>query len=325
MIASVLRKVTLRPRPEQTGLSRIGCPEAGQLPVAVGRRRDLIGQRGPACFRELALNTPLRSLVEPMVARLSRHTSLLPCELDALRDLRGRVDRVRSRSDFVRLGETTREASFISGGLVGRFDQNRKGDRQVVAIYFPGDIPDLHSVVMPQASAALHAFTASSLIRISHRELQDAANTHAGIALALWRESALDAVRVSKWVVSVGRKDALSRMAHLLCEFACRSTGLATPGTVHFGFPVTQVDLGDMLGLSPVHVNRTLKSLRLANLVTLDRGQVHILDWQKLARVADFDSRYLFVDEDSRGLSKRPTAQSVEAAEWSNDLPVFVP
>ena len=279
----------------------------------------------PAGNRELALNTPLRSLAEPIVARLSRHTSLLPCELDALRGLHGRVDRVRSRSDFVRLGEFTREASFVTSGLVGRFDQNRKGDRQVVAIYFPGDIPDLHSVVMPQASSALHAFTASSLVRISRRELLDAANTHAGIAFALWRESALDAVRMSKWVVSVGRRDALSRMAHLICEFACRSTGLATPGEVHFGFPVTQVDLGDMLGLSPVHVNRTLKSLRLANLIGVNRGQVHILAWQKLARVAEFDSRYLFVDENPPGTSKIPSRQSSDAIQCSNDSVNFVP
>lgn len=281
------------------------------------------GRRVPARNRELALNTPQRSLVEPIVDRLSRHTSFLPCELEALRGLHGRVDRVRSRSDFVRLGEYTREASFVTSGLVGRFDQNRKGDRQVVAIYFPGDVPDLHSVVMPQASSALHAFTASSVLRISHRELLEAANTHAGIAFALWRESALDAVRVSKWVVSVGRRDALSRMAHLICEFACRSTGLAIPGVVHFGFPVTQVDLGDMLGLSPVHVNRTLKSLRLANLIGVDRGKVHILDWQKLARVADFDSRYLFIDGDPSGISRKPTAQSTDTTEWAKDSASF--
>ena len=271
------------------------------------------------------MNTPLRSLIEPIVTRLSRHTSLLPCEIEALRGLNGRIDRVRSRSDFVRQGELTREASFVTSGLVGRFDQNRKGDRQVVAIYFPGDIPDLHSVVMPQASSALHAFTASILVRISHRELLDIANTHAGIAFALWRESSFDAVRASKWVVSGGRRDALSRMAHLICEFACRSTGMATPGAVHFGFPVTQVDLGDMLGLSPVHVNRTLKSLKLANLISVDRGGVHIREWQKLARVADFDSRYLFVDEDSSGNPKKSATPIMEAPDWVKDPSIFVP
>ena len=251
-----------------------------------------------------------RSLIEPMVSHLSRHTSFLPCELDALRALSTRFEQVPARSDFVRQGQFTRDASFVASGLVGRYDQNRNGDRQVVAIYFPGDIPDLHSVVLPQASSALHAFTPSSLVWIPHTDLMDAANAHAGIALALWRESALDAVRVSKWVVSIGRKDALSRMAHLLCEFACRSTGSMMPGAVKFGFPVTQINLGDMLGLSPVHVNRTLKSLRLGNLVNHDRGQVRIFDWDKLARVAEFDSGYLTMDD---GASIVPRATDTPA------------
>ena len=234
-----------------------------------------------------------KSIIQPVVSRLSRHTRFDPAELQALHDLPGRLVEVESRTDFVTLGEETLEASFIVEGLIGRFDQTRKGDRQVVGIYLEGDIPDLHSVVIPQASSALRAFTACSLIRIPHSALQKATAAHAGIAQAFWRESALDVAKVSKWVLSVGRKDALSRMAHLICEVACRSTGSATPGAVDFGFPVTQVDLGDMLGLSPIQINRTIESLRLANLVSIDHGRVGILDWEKLSRVADFDARYL--------------------------------
>lgn len=234
-----------------------------------------------------------KSLIQPVVTRLSRHTRFDPAELRALHELPGRAVQVPSRTDFVHLGEETLEATFIVDGLIGRFDQTRKGDRQVVAIYLEGDIPDLHSVVIPQASSALRAFTACSLVRIPHAALQEAAATHVAIAQAFWRESALDVAKVSKWVLSVGRKDALGRMAHLICEVACRSTGSATPVAADFGFPVTQADLGDMLGLSPAHINRTIKSLRLANLVSIDNGRVRIVDWERLSRVADFDSRYL--------------------------------
>lgn len=231
--------------------------------------------------------------IQPVVSRLSRHTRFNSEELQALQELPCRMVEIPSRTDFVHLGEETEEASFIVEGLIGRFDQTRKGDRQVVGIYLEGDIPDLHSVVIPQASSALRAFTDCSLIRIPHSALQAAAATHAAVARAFWRESALDVAKVSKWVLSVGRKDALSRMAHLICEVACRSAGSATPGAVDFGFPVTQVDLGDMLGLSPDKINRTTKSLRLANLVSIDHGRVQIVDWEKLSRIADFDARYL--------------------------------
>ncbi len=231
--------------------------------------------------------------VERLVARLSRHSRLNESALNSLRALPCRLVDVAARNDFVRLGDATAYISFVIDGLVGRFDQTSRGDRQVVGIYLAGDIPDLHSVVVPQASSALHAFTASRLLRIPHTALRSAAESNAGIAQALWRETALDTAKVSKWVLSVGRKDSLSRMAHLLCEVACRSTGSATPGAIDFGFPVTQMDLGDMLGLSPVHINRTARSLRIANLVNVERGIIRILDWEKLTAAGDFDASYL--------------------------------
>lgn len=247
---------------------------------------------------------PQKTLILPVIARLSRHTRFDPHELEALHALPARLVEVPSHSDFVTLGDETSEANFILEGLIGRFDQTRKGDRQVVGIYLEGDIPDLHSVVIPQASSALRAFTQCSLIRIPHVALQAAAAVNAGIAQAFWRESALDVAKVSKWVLSVSRKDALSRMAHLICEVACRSTGSATPGSVDFGLPVTELDLGDMLGLSPAKIDRTIESLRLANLVSIDDGRVGILDWDKLSRVADFDARYLSLGQISAQAEK---------------------
>lgn len=233
------------------------------------------------------------SLTEPLVTRLNLHSGLGADEQQALRDLPSRLIHVGVHTDFVQRGEVTDEASFIVDGLVGRYDQTRKGDRQVTAVYLAGDLPDLHSVVVPESYSALHTFAASTLIRIPHAALLEIAAKHPAIAQAFWRECVLDVAKVSKWVVSVARKDALSRLAHLMCEMACRSTGSISPGTADFGFPVTQADLGDMLNVSPVHIRRTLKSMRLANLVSLTGGRVQILDWKKLTRIADFHPRYL--------------------------------
>lgn len=233
------------------------------------------------------------SLLDPLIASLSRHNSFNAAELQALRALPGRVVQVQARTDFVNLGEETTDASFVVEGLIGRFDQTRKGQRQVVALYLDGDIPDLHSVVVPHASSALHAFTASSLIRIPHSALKLSAAQHAGIAQAFWRECAMDVAKVSKWVLSVGRYEAATRMAHLICEATCRLTNSATPGSIDFSFPVTHANLSDMLGTSQVHVNRTLKKLRMSKLATIERGRINILDWEKLAQAADFDADYL--------------------------------
>lgn len=127
----------------------------------------------------------------------------------------------------------------------------------------------------------------------AHAALLDLARQFPGIAEAFWRECVIDAAIIGEWVVNVGRRTALSRIAHLLCEMACRYKGAEPGADMDYDFAATQNQIADMTSLTSVHVNRTLMTLRHREVVTFSRGRVSITDWGELTRIADFDPTYL--------------------------------
>ena len=152
---------------------------------------------------------------------------------------------------------------------------------------------DLHSVVAPDACSALQALSVTTILRVPHAALRSAAHRFPGIAEAFWRECVVDGSVLAECVVNVGRRDARARIAHLLCEIACRVAGLEDKEGSSISFPATQTHIADMTGLTSVHVNRTLQGLRQDGIVELHSRQIHILDWNGMTRVGDFDAAYL--------------------------------
>lgn len=228
--------------------------------------------------------------------RLNRRSILTDEERDAILGLPTHVEQVRSNRDFVRLGETTDHASLIAAGMVGRFEQTREGARQITAIHIPGDMADLHSVVQPTSTSALQALSVSTILKIPHSAIRTAAAQYPAIAEALWRDCMVDSTILSEWVVSIGRRNARMRIGHLFCELATRLELAPSDEDIVFMFPITQLQLADATGLTPVHVNRTLMGLRQDGLMTVRGQRVWIHDWEGLASAADFDADYLQMD-----------------------------
>ena len=244
-------------------------------------------------------------VLQPFLDKLVSRSALGLEDRQAILGLPAHPAQVPTNHDFVRPGERVDHASFVLEGLVGRFGQNRNGARQITAVHIPADMVDLHSVVAPEACSALQALSVSTILRVPHAALRDVARRHPAVAEAFWRECVVDAAVLSEWVVNVGRRDARSRMAHLLCEVACRIESSGRQVGFGFDFPATQAQLGDMLGLTPVHVNRTLKSLGRDNIVTVRARRVEILDWERLAEIGDFDPSYLRIDPPAGRLAPR--------------------
>jgi CRP-like cAMP-binding protein len=119
---------------------------------------------------------------------------------------------------------------------------------------------------------------------------------HPRLGEELWRVNLVEASIYREWVVNVAQREALSRIAHLFCETMLRmqDAGLTKGGTCPF--PVTQADLGEMTGLSQVHINRTLQSLREQDLISFGRGTLTIRDWDALVELGDFRSDYLHLE-----------------------------
>lgn len=225
--------------------------------------------------------------------RLLRRSALTGEEQDAILDLPGHFAQVKANRDFVGLREDVEHASLIVDGLVGRFDQNSDGLRQITAIHIPGDMANLHSVVQPQATSALQALSVATILRVPHHAIRQATARMPALAEALWRDCMVDSALLSKWVVNVGRRDARSRIAHLLCEMATRLNAPTDTEIFTFPFAVTQFQLADAAGLTSVHVNRVLRSLREQGLADVRGREVKVLDWRALTKAGDFSKGYL--------------------------------
>ena len=227
------------------------------------------------------------------VDKLSARSPIGAAERAALLALTGRVHRFEAHRDIVSEGERVGHASFVASGLVGSFGQTRCGLRQIIALHLAGDMANLNSVVVPEASEALQALSEVTIVQVPHADLRDIADCYPALAAAFWRESAVRNAIAAQWTVNLGRRNAASRMAHLYCEIGCRENGGDGYDGLSFGFPATQANLADMLGLTPVHVNRTLQQLREQRLIQHSRRIVTIMDWHGLANLGEFDSAYL--------------------------------
>ena len=245
--------------------------------------------------------TASRANLHDFLDRLTSRSALTNDEQRAILDLPAQSEQVNSNRDFVTLGESVDHASLIVAGIVGRFDQTSDARRQITAFHFPGDVANLHSVVQPSATSALQALSTATILRIPHRAMRAAAARYPAIAEAFWRDTAIDGAITAQWVINIGRRTAQERIAHLLCEVAVRLGCAPASDTIVFPFSMTQFQLADATGLTAVHVNRTLQSLRRLGVVDLARHNVCIHDWDRLVEIGDFDDGYLQV-----GVKGRP-------------------
>jgi CRP-like cAMP-binding protein len=238
--------------------------------------------------------------MSPFLQRLRQHSYLTEEEAEAILGLPFHPCHVAANQDFVQHQERVTHSCFVLEGMVGTFGENKRGDRQITSFFVTGDMVDLHTVVVPEAPAAVQALVTSTILKVPHSALRELAGQHPGVAEAFWRQCVVDAAILSEWVVNVGRRDARSRMAHLFCELACRSGRQAEDDQFEFNFPISQSQLADMVGLTPVHVNRTLKGLREDRIVGVVNRLVRISNWDRLAQIGEFDPAYLRLAADGK-------------------------
>lgn len=221
-------------------------------------------------------------------------------EEQALRDAAGEVVHYPGDTTFIPAGRTLDRSTLLVEGLIARYKDLRNGERQISELHVPGDFADLHSFTLKKLDHAVMALTPCTVVQVSHANLKAITEQHPHLARVLWFTTNLDAAIHREWVVSLGRRSALERTAHLFCELQVRLgvVGLATEQ--EYALPITQVVLAECLGLTSVHVNRVLKELRERRLVEFRSGHVTITDLAALRRLAEFDSAYLYLDKQPR-------------------------
>lgn len=237
------------------------------------------------------------SSAHPLIRKLDSIFALSNDEREALVNLPMQVTKIRADQDIVREGDRPSRCCLILEGFACMYKVTTDGSRQIMNFHIAGDIPDLQSLHVKVLDSSLGSITACTVAFIQHENVHDLCQRNYRIAGALWRETLIDAAIFREWMVNIGRRDAFTRISHILCEMLVRlrAIGLADENNSCV-FPISQNMLGDAQGLSGVHVNRVLQEIRAANLITLKRGVLSVLDWEGLARAGQFDPSYLHLE-----------------------------
>ncbi|ANI80295.1 Nitrogen fixation regulation protein FixK (plasmid) [Sphingobium sp. EP60837] len=211
---------------------------------------------------------------------------------------------------LVRAGEAPSSCTLLVSGFAQRYRQLSDGGRQIVGFHVEGDFVDLHFSMLNRASQSVQLLTPAKIADIPHGALIDLMRSRPAVAEAIWIDSLADASIIQEWVVSIGRRSARSRIAHLLCELGLRQEHAGLGHRSRIDLPLTQERLGDALGLTVVHVNRTLKLLEANGLIRRDKRTVVISDWESLADVGGFSSAYLHLASPKKARQSSTMASS---------------
>jgi CRP-like cAMP-binding protein len=228
-----------------------------------------------------------------LIRKLESIVDLTEDERRALRSLPMTVRSLEADQDIVRDRDRPSECALILEGFVGRYKLLPDGKRQIMGFYIPGDIPDLQSLFLSVMDHSVGTLIPSKIAFIPHDDLRQVLRRHVNLAEAFWRDTLIDAAMFREWMVGLGRRDAYTRIAHLLCELFVRHRAVELTNGDGFDLHTTQAELGDALGLSTVHVNRVLQDLRGEGLIVLRGKSFAILDWDGLKRAGEFDPLYL--------------------------------
>jgi len=229
----------------------------------------------------------------PLIAKFERELTLSVAENQAVSAIAIRPLKFVRNYDLVRKGNRSLHCVMILAGLAGTSKTDGSGKRQTIAFHMSGDMPDLQSLHLDVNDSDVRAISDCTATFIEHSTLRSLCEQYPRIGATLWRDTLVHSSIFREWVVNVGSRPALKRVAHLLCETMKRAQWLGLSDEMTCDFPVTQTDLSDATGLSIVHVNRMLQDLRKRELISFVHGKLTIHNWSDLCSLAGFEDTYL--------------------------------
>lgn len=223
---------------------------------------------------------------------LASMVELSTADLDCLERMPLTIGHFSSHQTIRRKGDQADFCCLLLQGYLCWREADNDMD-QIISIYVPGDVPDLSTYASPAASVNLSSLGPVVIAFIPHAFFRDAALLSPAISRALSLLNLADTASLRNWIINLGSRDSLTRVAHLFCEitFRLRAVGLARDFA--FASPFTQSDLAAACGISPVHANRIVQVLRRKNLLHWQSKTITVTDWQGLTDVAQFDPDYL--------------------------------
>lgn len=232
-------------------------------------------------------------MIELLLRKLRARDAVSAEEEQVLRDAVARVEDHGPDSEVVREGMRQGSSRLLIEGLVARVKTLENGRRQITELHVGGDFVDLHSFLLKRLDHSIVTVTRCRIGVVPHEVLADITRRRPHLARLLWLMTLIDAAIQRQWLAVMGQLPAGAQIAHLLCELYVRLEVVGLANGHSFELPLTQEEMGEVCGLTSVHVNRSLQQLRAQGLVEWQRGRVTIPDWPRLARHAHFETDYL--------------------------------
>ena len=257
-------------------------PSTKSSPVRIAPARSVpqIGDSGNPFIRKLEGLATLSEEDRAVLQRITAEHRVVP-----------------ARTDLVREGSKPDGVFVVMDGFVCRHKYQPDGQRQIMAYLLPGDFCDLDVALLETMDHTLTTISACSVVHIRPQTIAELVEHHPRIARALRMTTLVDEATLREWLVNIGCRSALGRMAHLFCELFVRLRAVGLAAENRYAIPLTQTNLGDTTGLTTVHVNRTLQEMRRQGLIELKGGQLTILDMPRLKKVGGFKPNYLHLRE----------------------------
>ena len=236
----------------------------------------------------------------PLLNVLERRDRLTAEETAVIERFVLRPVRVAAGADMVSEGKSPVHSTLMISGFSARYNMLSDGKRQISAVHVPGDFVDLHSLLLDPMDHSVLALTDCRVVEVPHALLREISETHPHLTRLLWTLTVIDAAIFRQWLIASGHLTAVGQISHFFCELWTRLSVVRLTEGNSFDLPINQTDLGDAMGLSVVHVNRCLMTLRRNGLLEWSGGRVTILDWDELRLLAEFDAEYLNLTRRSR-------------------------
>lgn len=230
-----------------------------------------------------------------LLANIAKHTDLSEDDVAGILQLTGRIKGCEKNEDILRQGDMPIESAVVLEGMVARYHTAPSGKRQYLSYHYPGDIPDAQTLFLETMDFSLCAVEKSVIALIPHKSITDLFKERPTVGFALWKETLIDGAIFREAITNNSARDLQTRLAHFFCEHyyrVCRGN-LATGEPCKL--PLTQTQLAETLASSLPSISRALTRLRQTKAVEFENGFLYIDDWEKLAKLGDFNPNYLHV------------------------------
>lgn len=243
-----------------------------------------------------------------LIRKLENFTKFSEQEAGMLRAAVVHVHAHGAHEDLAREGELTGDVNVVLGGFACRQKMLPDGRRQIIGYLLPGDLCDVRVFLLRRMDHTISTLSPAKVGIIPRAVVMELTQSNPRLTQALWWATLVEESIAREWLINVGQRTALERLAHLFCEIFVRLRAVGLVNGDSCEFPVTQAELADTLALSTVHINRTLRELRGSHLITMHAKSLVIHDFRALQAIAMFDPNYLHLDGGRRSAEERRPA-----------------